>query len=318
MNKRKLKLAAIAISCLTGWIFSFLAIEIFRDYAFGLFVWLPFVMGALSALICGDKYSTRKRDYFKVSVLSLLIFCSGLLLFAWEGVICLIMALPVGLFFNLIGCLIGYAFISRKFVDPPTTITVLFISVPVFMGFENSIEYKNQLRSVKTAIEIDAGPEQVWRNVIEFPELKPPKEFVFSTGVAYPINATIHGKGAGAIRYCNFSTGSFVEPIVVWDEPKLLQFSVKEQPEPMKELSLYDIHPNHLHGYWVSQKGQFKLTKLPNGRTLLEGTTWYVNKITPGFYWTIWSDYIVHKIHSRVLNHIKSQAENQATNSQTR
>jgi hypothetical protein len=77
----------------------------------------------------------------------------------------------------------------------------------------------------------------------------------------------------------------------------------------MKELSFYDIHPNHLHGYWVSKQGQFKLTQLANGHTLLEGTTWYVNKIKPGLYWTVWSDYIVHKIHQRVLQHIKTQTE---------
>ena len=48
---------------------------------------------------------------------------------------------------------------------------------------------------------------------------------------------------------------------------------------------------------------------LQNGHTLLEGTTWYVNKIKPGLYWTVWSDYIVHKIHTRVLEHIKTHAE---------
>ena len=117
------------------------------------------------------------------------------------------------------------------------------------------------------------------------------------------------GHGVGAVRHCNFSTGSFVEPITVWEEPNLLKFSVDEQPEPMKEISFYEIHPTHLHDYWISKQGQFKLTALPNGNTLLEGTTWYVNKIKPNIYWTIWSDYIVHKIHQRVLEHIKAKAE---------
>jgi hypothetical protein len=82
------------------------------------------------------------------------------------------------------------------------------------------------------------------------------------------------------------------------------------QPEPLKELGFYNnIHPNHLHGYWISKGGQFKLIQLSNGHTLLEGTTWYINKIKPGFYWTLWSDYIVHKIHERVLEHIKIHAE---------
>jgi hypothetical protein len=177
------------------------------------------------------------------------------------------------------------------------------------MAFENAKDDEDELRSVTTSIEINASAEQVWKNVVAFPQLKEPTEFVFKTGIAYPINATIEGRGEGAVRYCNFSTGRFVEPITVWDEPKLLQFSVIDQPEPMKEISFYDIHPNHLHGYWISKKGQFKLTRLSNGHTLLEGTTWYTNKIKPGAYWTIWIDYIVHKIHKRVLEHIKMQAE---------
>jgi hypothetical protein len=314
MNRSKLKLTAIGVPCLTGWIFSFLAIEIFKDYAVGLFVWLPFVMGFITSLICGYNFSTKKRDFFKISALSLLLFCFGLLLFAWEGAICLIMALPIGLFFNLLGCLIGYAFITRKVGNSSATILILFISVPCFMAFENTHKKKEELRFIKTSIEINASPDVVWKNVIAFPQLNPPTEFVFKTGIAYPINATIDGKGVGAVRHCNFTTGSFVEPITIWNEPHLLQFSVKDQPEPMKELSFYDIHPSHLHGYWVSQKGQFKLIQLANGHTLLEGTTWYINKINPGFYWTLWSDYIVHKIHTRVLEHIKNQSEKTTEN----
>jgi hypothetical protein len=82
----------------------------------------------------------------------------------------------------------------------------------------------------------------------------------------------------------------------------------------MKEISLYDLHPNHLHGYFVSKKGQFKIIRLKNGQTLLEGTTWYYNKIKPNLYWNIWSDYIVHRIHERVLTNIKLQAEKAANN----
>ena len=161
-------------------------------------------MGFITSLICGYNFSTKKRDFFKISALSLLIFCLGLLLFAWEGAICLIMALPIGLFFNLLGCLIGYAFITRKVGNSSATILFLFLSVPCFMAFENTHKKKEELRFVKTSIKINARPEEVWENVIAFPQLNPPTEFIFKTGIAYPINATIDGKGVGAIRHCNF------------------------------------------------------------------------------------------------------------------
>ena len=179
--------------------------------------------------------------------------------------------------------------------------------IPAMAAIEKNIE--PNLTSVTTSIEIDAVPETVWKNVIEFPQLAEPTEFIFKTGIAYPINAKIEGAGVGAVRHCNFTTGSFVEPITIWDEPRLMKFDVTEQPAPMKELSFWDIDAPHLHDYFISKQGQFKLTVLPNGKTLLEGTTWYYHNIKPAFYWQLWSDHIIHKIHERVLTHIKANSE---------
>jgi hypothetical protein len=78
----------------------------------------------------------------------------------------------------------------------------------------------------------------------------------------------------------------------------------------MTELSPYaDLVPRHLHGYFKSQQGQFRLTRLRGDRTLLEGTTWYQHGLWPSQYWRLWSDAIVHRIHLRVLNHIRTLAE---------
>lgn len=299
----------VGLTCILGWAFTYLAIFSFRQFTFGLFIWLPLIMGAGSTLIYGHNNTSERQKLLNVSLTTLGVFCLGLLFFAWEGIICLIMALPVGLFFTWLGHFIGYQIIKSKIGNTTATIVILFLSVPSLMAFEKLKHEKEEIRSVITSIEINASPEIVWKNVIEFPQLKEPTEFIFKTGIAYPINATIMGQGVGAVRHCNFSTGSFVEPITVWDEPLLLKFSVDKQPEPMKELSFYNIHPTHLNGFWVSKEGQFKLTQLPNRHTLLEGTTWYVNKIKPEFYWTLWSDHIVHKIHQRVLEHIKTQSE---------
>lgn len=292
------------------WTCTYLEINILLDYAYGLFFGIPLVLGATSTLILAYKNPTARITLRNNAYVTLLIFCIGLLFFAWEGIICLVMAAPIGLVCTYFGFLIGYSLSKSKMSNStPATIILLTLSVPLLMAFEDNINTSDDVRSVTTSIEINASPETVWKNVVAFPQLQDPTEFIFKTGIAYPINATIKGQGVGAVRHCNFSTGSFVEPITTWDQPRLLKFSVDQQPEPMKEMSPYNIHPTHLHGYWVSKQGQFKLTALPNGHTLLEGTTWYVNKIKPDFYWTTWSDYIVHKIHQRVLEHIKTQAE---------
>ena len=69
------------------------------------------------------------------------------------------------------------------------------------------------------------------------------------------------------------------------------------------------IHPPHLRGFLVSEGGQFLLTPLPNGGTRLEGTTWYQHGLWPSAYWRFWSDAIIHRIHLRVLTHIRDEVE---------
>jgi hypothetical protein len=163
---------------------------------------------------------------------------------------------------------------------------------------------------IHSSIVITAPAEQVWRHVVSFSALPEPREWFFRIGLAYPQRARIEGSGVGAIRYCEFSTGPFVEPIEVWDEPRLLRFRVTTNPEPLREWSPYaQVMPKHLHGYLISKRGQFQLTPLSKDRTLLEGTTWYQHGLWPAEYWRWWSDAIIHRIHLRVLNHIRNLAE---------
>jgi hypothetical protein len=163
---------------------------------------------------------------------------------------------------------------------------------------------------VRTAVEVDAPPERVWRQVVSFAEIPPPTEWYFEAGIAYPLRAEIEGEGVGSVRRCVFSTGAFVEPIEVWDAPRLLKFSVTEQPSAMRELMLLPgVQPPHVEGYLVSDGGQFLLEPLPGGRTRLEGTTWYTHRLWPERYWKLWSDALLHRIHRRVLEHVACQAE---------
>ncbi len=77
----------------------------------------------------------------------------------------------------------------------------------------------------------------------------------------------------------------------------------------MRELSPYDIHPAHLYGWFDSKRGQFRLEPLPNGGTRLHGTTWYTQRLQPEPYWSMWTDAIIHRIHQRVLDHIRDVSE---------
>ena len=308
-EKNKRIFVSVGLTILISGLLTLWVIYGIGQYGIALFILTPLLLGAMPTILYGYGQKINYSDAWRIAFFTLLIYSIGLLVFAIEGLICIAMASPIGLLLTWIGSLIGYAIINKTPNNAPTTMLILIGIIPTMAFIEK--DNKPTLTSVVTSIEINADPQTVWKNVVEFPQLDEPTEFIFKTGIAYPINAKIEGTGVGAVRHCNFTTGSFVEPITVWDEPRLLKFDVVEQPEPMKELSFWDIDAPHLHDYFVSKQGQFKLTELPNGNTLLEGTTWYYHNIRPTFYWQLWSDHIIHKIHKRVLNHIKKNAENE-------
>ncbi len=307
---------SLLIITLVGVAATGLAVLIFGEYGWSLFVGLPFCLGLGSVLI--HSYHAH-RDYlscFIVATLATVLLSLALVAVAIEGVLCVLMAAPIAWVLAILGASIGYLIQRRPLnqLDVPPVMLSLLLFLPSVMALESLSPGDPVQVAVHTSISIQASPEQVWENLISFPRLEEPKEWLFRLGVSYPILATIEGEGVGAVRRCLFSTGTFVEPIEVWEEFRLLRFSVSEQAPPLQELSPYgEISAPHLDGYFHPERAQFTLTPLPQGGTNLEGISWYRNDIWPASYWRWWSDWMVHKIHLRVFEHIKRLAEEAPT-----
>jgi hypothetical protein len=289
-----------------------LGVNVLQNYGWGLFVAVPFTMGFGAALIYGLRQRRSLKSCVGVGCLSAALLGFALLALALEGVGCLIMAMPITLPLAAFGGACGYLVQRGRWVggEAPAYLGLLLVFVPGVQWLEHVAARQAPTLVVQSSIDIQAPPETVWKQVIAFTEIPPPEEWFFRAGIAYPIRAEMLGSGPGAERHCVFSTGAFVEPIEVWDEPRLLKFSVTSNPPPMEEWSPYShIEPPHLRGFLVSEEGQFLLTPLPDGGTRLEGTTWYRHGLWPTRYWQLWSDAIIHQIHMRVLKHIKDEAE---------
>ena len=283
----------------------------FEGYGWGLFVGLPFVLGLFSSMVYGHHKGRTLRECLSVAALSVGFACVVLFAAALEGIVCIVMAAPLAVILSAMGAVLGY-FIQRgprpKGHGP--ALLALLLGLPVLMGAESVEGARDAALPLSTTVDVAAPPETVWQNVVSFSALPAPKHWIFKLGFAYPLRATIAGRGPGAVRRCEFSTGAFVEPITVWDEPRRLRFSVASQPPPMRESSWYpDLRPAHLDGFLVSEGGQFELAALPGGGTRLTGTTWYRHEIRPSWYWRPWSDWIIHRIHERVLAHVKGLSE---------
>ncbi len=303
---------ALALNVISALLFTLFSVDVMRNYGWGLFIGMPFCLGFTSVLIYTYHKPRSIRSCLIVSLCSIVLVGAALIAFAFEGMICVLMAAPLAAVLAMLGAWIAYLLQSRpasKHGVAPMFFAMI-ATIPFITGME-SVDPRPSQFEVKTAIEIDAAPEVVWAHVIAFSELPEPQDWIFRIGIAYPVRARIDGAGgAGAVRHCEFSTGEFTEPIEVWKPNELLKFSVTSNPQPMQEWTPYSrIRPPHLDGFLVSNGGQFKLTRLPGNRTLLEGTTWYRHHMWPETYWKLWADFIIHKIHMRVLNHVAHESD---------
>jgi len=289
-----------------------LSVFVLHQYGATLFFGTPFVMGVVSAWFLNlDQPRALPAN---IAVGSLTVGVSGglMLLFALEGVICLAMAAPIALALSWLGVLLGRAL---AVADHKKALAGQLGLLPL-MALGEPPPPATMVHEVSSAVVVQAAPDVVWRYVagwerIELPEVP---AWFFQLGVAYPQRAWIDGEGVGAVRHCEFSTGAFVEPITVWDPPRTLGFDVVESPPTMHEWSPYEVvHAPHLDGILQSRRGEFRLVPLPDGATRLEGSTWYTFEMAPRWYWHLWSDAMIHAIHTRVLDHVKDAAETGAT-----
>jgi hypothetical protein len=305
---------AVAVTAVPGIALTSLATLVATTYGWTLFVAIPFGVGLFAAAVYRSLRGRAVGAAIAVGTLSLAVLAGGLIALGFEGALCIVMALPLGIAAALCGAISDqYARRERERSGVRLQASVLLVAVPLLTAGEAALDREPVVRPVTTTVVIDAPPDVVWKRVVSFPPLPPPREAIFRAGIAYPIEARIEGRGVGAIRLCRFSTGDFVEPITAWEPGRLLRFSVTSQPEPMRELSPWgDVHPPHMDGFLKSHQGEFRLTALPGGRTRVEGTTWYENRMWPARYWRAWSDPLIHTIHRRVLRHIERLAERDA------
>ena len=284
------------------------ATQVERTYGWTLFLLVPIFTGFMATMLLGRARKIRMGDAALVSSLAVLLLGGALIAFAIEGAICLLMALPLALPLALVGGLLGCWVLQLHAARNPAMFLLIAGLTPFGATLEHTFLPAEDWFTVTTAIDLPASPALVWQTILQPAKLSPPSHPLFRAGVAYPLASHIEGFGASATRYCDFSTGKLVEPVLIWDDPRQLRFRVASNPLPMQEWTPYaQIHPPHLDGFLVSRQGEFRLIPLPNGGTRLEATTWYQHHLAPAHYWRWWSDYIIHRVHEMVLGNIRER-----------
>jgi hypothetical protein len=280
---------------------------IFRAYGWGLFVLTPFVVGITTGFLANRHEVQSMGKTNGLVLLSAALGCFGLILFALEGLICLILASPLAAVFAIAGGALGRraARIGKDPMGPVYCVALLPAMFAVDAAYPPAVTMMTD-----ESVLIEAPAPQVWQALISEEPIREPATLVGRMGLAYPERAHLSGRGVGAIRTGYFTTGEAREEITDWKENGLLSFMVLSQPPAMKEMSPYQhVNAPHVDGYFQTGETQFEIEALSETQTRLTIRAAHRLRIDPVIYWEPIARWAASSNTRRVLRDIKVKAE---------
>jgi hypothetical protein len=289
--------AAVALSTL-----------LFSTYGFGLFVISPFVVGAITAYLANLQRDIGLRNTNMVLAAATAMAAIGLVAAALEGIICIVLIAPLAFGLAVLGGMMGRA-IAISAQRPARQMLTGFAVLPLMFALESVLPAETSFETRET-ITINAPLAAVWTALLRMDTIEEPPALPFRLGVAHPIRGEVFGEGIGAMRRGEFSTGIAIERVTEWVPNRTLAFVVEQDVPSMRELSPYHhLHTPHATGYFRTVLTRFDLAPQADGGTQIVEHTSHVLKLDPVLYWLPMTRWIVHLNNTRVLRHVKRQAE---------
>jgi hypothetical protein len=246
-----------------------------------------------------------------------LVFMAAAILFNLEGLICVILWLPVVLFMSSLGGILAGFVLDRRASDGSKRLCLAAaVLLPFLAGpLESLQERATAVGTVHTAIEIRATPAQVWKQIRSVPRITE-AEHGFSLshrlGFPRPTEAVLEGAGVGSVRYARFEGDVlFVEKVTEWEEDRRLSFSIVADTKNIPPTT-FDEHVtiggpyfDVLHGsYWIEPRGPDRVVlHLASDQRLSTGFNFYAH-------W--WTEWLMDDLQSYILRIIKARAERAA------
>lgn len=269
MNRNLLKSILISLAFLSAG-FSLLHTGAF-GYGLSFFLFLPFILGYLfgGSLVRGASIVGL--------LISLVIFLALLFTGGLEGMICILMALP--LVFAAIGLGVLLKFLTRKRATKSDEEGHLKSSFGYFLLFVALAVVEGKLTSdneniveVHSEIILPYSPMKVYDAIKSVDTLTGPKPFLMRLDLPVPHKCILEEEKIGGLRRCYFSEGQIVERITQLEKGKLLRMDVIDY-----QLTGRD---------WFSfEEAIYTFEELENGSTRMIRTTTYTSELYPRFYW---------------------------------
>lgn len=275
-------------------------------YGLALFVAAPLTIGIVTGWLVNRDDDMQLDRTIRYAIAATAFGTLAIVMLAFEGLICVVMAAPLGAGTAALGAALGRGLARRRRHREARLMSVAIL--PLMIVLDLTLPPAATIRS-RQGIDIAAPPAAVWNTIVSDASVAPPSPIIVATGIAYPIRSELHGRGVGAERLGHFSTGVARERVTAWVPGRTLAFDVLVRPPIMREFSPYrHVHAPHLADYFATQDTRFDLEPLADGTTRLTISATHVLRIDPLPYWEPLARFAIRLNVGRVLRDIEAKA----------
>jgi len=232
-------------------------------------------------------------------MMGLTLFFFLLLTAGFEGLVCVIMLLPIFIPVVLIGILIGYNLRKRSLKADKKNIVKISLYPLIVLLFSGGIEHffskKYETAKVESTIYLPYDAATVYDFIKSVDTLEGEKSLLMNLGLSVPKKCVLEKEEVGAKRTCYFEDGTIEEKVTDIKRGEFIKMKVTDYKLPgFKWLKFDDAI------YLFDQKGDStKLTRI----------TTYQSQLKPRIYWEFWEKQAIEAQHEYVLNDLKRRLE---------
>ncbi len=260
-------------------------------YGISFFVFLPFILG----------YILARANYKWISlvglIVALMIFLGLLIAGNLEGMVCVLMSLPLMVVFVTVGVMIHYLFgkyqkenKDNHRIKSSIVPLVLFSTLGVI---ENKLTENDQfINEVRSEIVLPYSTLEVYETIKSVDTLDGEKPFLMQLDLPVPQKCILEDERIGGIRTCYFEGGKIVERITALEKGKVLKMDVID----------YQLTGRKWLGF---KEAIYYFEDLGNQRTKMTRITTYTSELYPRFYWQPLESIGIEQEHSYVFSNLK-------------
>ena len=279
---------------------------VFAVMSLAFFLVVPFVLGVLT--VRGVDAPSRTFRIFAPWVPMLTVVLATVAV-GWEGMICVVMALPILLLMASAGGMMTYSEQLRSRGSLPLLLALPYLVAPL----EARLPEPERFGETVTSIDIAAPPSVVWPLIASVDSIRPEEQrpaLYLALGFPKPISATLSRPGVGGVRFARFEHGlTFTETVTEWVPERRLAFTIHPNTTLVPPTAL-DSHVMVGGPHFDVMSGTYELHPLAGGRStrlVLRSTHRLTTRVNPYAEW--WVERVMASIQNHISEVHKARAE---------